>query len=67
MRNELWRLMKDEPRFDPELHAFLGRAYNLKAVADYETGAAAFVPTELARGTIATARRFVAVITALLT
>jgi uncharacterized protein (UPF0332 family) len=38
VRNELRRLMKDEPRFDFELSAFLARAYNLKAIADYETG-----------------------------
>jgi uncharacterized protein (UPF0332 family) len=35
---ELHRLTKDDPRLDIELRAFLGRAYNLKAVADYETG-----------------------------
>jgi hypothetical protein len=38
VRNELRRLLKDEPRFDFELNAFLARAYNLKAIADYETG-----------------------------
>ena len=35
---ELRRLTEDEPRFDSELRAFLARAYNLKTVADYETG-----------------------------
>jgi hypothetical protein len=38
VQNELRRLTKDEPRFDLELSAFLGRTYNLKAIADYETG-----------------------------
>ena len=38
VQSELGRLTKDEPRFDLELRAFLGRAYNLKAIADYETG-----------------------------
>lgn len=37
VQNELWRLTKDEPGFDSELSAFLGRAYNLKTIADYET------------------------------
>jgi uncharacterized protein (UPF0332 family) len=35
---EFGRLIKDDPRFGAELRAFLGRAYNLKAIADYETG-----------------------------
>ena len=37
VQNELQRLTKDEPRFDPELRAFLARTYNLKAIADYDT------------------------------
>jgi uncharacterized protein (UPF0332 family) len=59
VQNELRRLTRDEPRFDLELRAFLGRAYNLKAIADYETGPGARVPVERARATIETARRFV--------
>ena len=39
VQRELARLTKDEPGFDIELRAFLGRAYNLKAIADYETDA----------------------------
>ena len=35
---EFGRLTKDDPRFDLELRAFLGRTFNLKALADYETG-----------------------------
>ena len=38
VRGEFGRLARDDPRFDAELRAFLGRAYVLKAVADYETG-----------------------------
>ena len=30
--------MKNDPRFDVELRAFLPRAYNFKAMADYQTG-----------------------------
>ena len=66
VRNELWRLMKDTPRFDTELRAFLGRAYRLKEIADYETGPGSHVSEELARSTITTARRFVDIITELL-
>ncbi|TMJ56887.1 MAG: HEPN domain-containing protein [Alphaproteobacteria bacterium] len=66
VRNELRRLLKDEPRFDLELQAFLGRAYNLKAIADYETGPGSRVSHEVARVTIETARRYVEVVAALL-
>ena len=66
VRNELWKLTKDEPRFDAELHAFLGRAYSLKEIADYLTGPGSHVPEELARSAVTTARRFVDVITELL-
>jgi uncharacterized protein (UPF0332 family) len=66
VRNELWRLTKDEPRFDTELHGFLGRAYNIKEIADYEIGPGSHVSDELARSTIAIAQRFVDLITELL-
>ena len=36
VQRELGRLTKDELRFDLELRAFLGRTYDLKAIADYE-------------------------------
>jgi uncharacterized protein (UPF0332 family) len=63
---ELRRLTEDEPRFDPELRAFLARAYNLKTVADYETGDASQVTVEEAQQAIEAARRFVACIEELL-
>jgi hypothetical protein len=31
-------LVKNDPRFDVELRAFLPHAYNFKAMADYQTG-----------------------------
>jgi uncharacterized protein (UPF0332 family) len=43
-------LTRGEPRLDPELRRFLPQAYNLKAVADYETGPGAVVPLERGRG-----------------
>jgi uncharacterized protein (UPF0332 family) len=66
VQNELRRLTKDEPRFDLELRAFLGRAYNLKAIADYETGPGSEVTVEQAQQAIETARRFLACIGELL-
>jgi uncharacterized protein (UPF0332 family) len=60
VQNELRRLTKDEPRFDLELHAFLGRTYNLKAIADYETGPGAEVTVDQAEQAIETARRLIA-------
>ncbi len=66
VRNELWRLTKDDPRFDVELQAFLGRAYTLKEIADYETGPGSHVSDDLARSTIEIARRFFDVIVGLL-
>jgi hypothetical protein len=35
---EFGRLTKDDRRFAGELHGFLCRAFNLKVLADYETG-----------------------------
>ena len=66
VRNEFGRLVKDEPRVDADLRAFLGRAYNLKAIADYETGPDSHVSADTARQAIATARRFVECVTRLI-
>ena len=67
VQRELGRLTKDELHFDQELRPFLGRAYNLKAIADYETGPGSRVSIESARAAIDMARRFVESITGLLT
>jgi uncharacterized protein (UPF0332 family) len=64
---EFNRLAKNEPRIGQEFRRFLTQAYNMKAVADYEMGADAVIPTEHAAIAIATAERFVACIAALLT
>jgi uncharacterized protein (UPF0332 family) len=66
VQNELQRQVKDEPRFDPELRAFLGRTYNLKAIADYDTDPSTAITAEEAQETIKTAERFVARIDELL-
>jgi uncharacterized protein (UPF0332 family) len=51
--------VKDDPRVDDDLRTFLGRAYSLKAIADYETGPGSHVSVESACDAIATARRFI--------
>jgi uncharacterized protein (UPF0332 family) len=38
VQSEFSRLVKDDARVDDQIRAFLGRAYNLKAIADYQTG-----------------------------
>jgi uncharacterized protein (UPF0332 family) len=65
VQRELARLTKDEPGFDIELRAFLGRAFNLKAIADYDTGDAR-VTTEQALEAIQTATRLVETVSSLL-
>ena len=60
VQRELGRLTKDNPRVDMELRAFLGRTYQLKAIADYLIGPGSQVSPELATEAIETARRFVA-------
>jgi hypothetical protein len=49
-----------------ELRAFLGRTYNLKAIADYEIGAGSEVSPERAAEAIAAGKRFVAQMIALI-
>jgi uncharacterized protein (UPF0332 family) len=63
---EFLRLTKDDPPLPPNLRVFLSQSYNLKALADYQTGPAARVPAELAATTIEIAKRFVERIVALL-
>ena len=66
VHSEFSRLVKDDPRVDDDLRAFLGRTYSLKAIADYETGPGSHVSAESARDAIATARRFIDLIAGLL-
>jgi uncharacterized protein (UPF0332 family) len=66
VQTQFARLVRDEPRIDLDLRAFLGRTYNLKALADYETGPGAYVSMAQARAAIATALRFAAAIAALI-
>jgi uncharacterized protein (UPF0332 family) len=50
-------LTRGDARIDDELRAFLGRTYNLKAIADSETGPGAVVPLERVEAAILTACR----------
>src|SRR5262245_6385446 len=59
VQNEFLRLTKDDSHFEMELRAFLGRAYNLKTIADYGTEPGSQVSGENARDAIQAARRFV--------
>jgi uncharacterized protein (UPF0332 family) len=59
-KTEFHRLVRGDPRIDDELRAFLGFTYNLKAIADYQTGPGSKVSPELATEAIETAKRFVA-------
>ena len=59
---EFLRLTKDDPRIEAEHRAFLSRAHNLKAVADYETGPGSEISHERAAAAIETGKRFVAMI-----
>ena len=62
VQGEFARLVRDDPRFDVELRAFLPRTYNLKAIADYLTGPGSKVTVEQAQEAIQTARRFAATV-----
>lgn len=58
VHSEFHRLTKDDPRLDAQLRAFLSKTYNLKAIADYETGPGAEISAERATVAVEQARRF---------
>jgi uncharacterized protein (UPF0332 family) len=59
VQSEFHRIARDEPRIDKAFPPFLTQAYNLKAVADYETGPDSDIPPERSVAAIETAARFV--------
>lgn len=59
VQSEFHRLARDEPRIDKALPPFLAQAYNLKAVADYETGPDSDIPPDRAAAAIETAGHFI--------
>lgn len=60
VHTEFQRLTKDDQGVRPDLRVFLSHAYNLKAIADYETGPGAEVSGQQAIQALAQAQRFVA-------
>lgn len=67
VQSEFARLVRHLPAFDVGLRRFLGRAYSLKAVADYEIGHGSPVTDAQALEAIAMARQFLAAVTATVT
>ena len=66
LRAQFARIAKDEPRIDQPLSEFLGRAYELKSLADYGTGAEASISFVTAKAAVETATRFVDCIASLI-
>jgi len=59
VQSEFHRLAQREPRLDKAFAPFLNQAYNLKVVADYETGPDSDIPPERSAVALETATRFV--------
>ncbi len=59
VQTEFLPLTKDDPRVDGEIRLFLSRTYNLKAIADYETGPGSDVSAERAAAAVEDGKRFV--------
>ena len=66
LRAQFARIAKDEPRIDRPLSEFLGRAYELKSLADYGTGTESDISRATAEAAVETAARFVDCIHSLL-
>lgn len=66
VQKEFLRLTKDVPRFSLKLRGFLSQSYNLKAIADYETGPGSEISAERAIEAVETGKQFVAHIAGLL-
>jgi uncharacterized protein (UPF0332 family) len=66
VRTEFHRLIRGDMRFDDTLRDFLGSTYNLKAIADYETGPESDVSPERAKQAIEEASLFIARISTIL-
>ena len=66
VQTEFLRLTKDDPRFTIDHRIFLSQTYNLKAIADYETGPDASVSPDRAAQAVEAGRQFVAHIVSLL-
>jgi uncharacterized protein (UPF0332 family) len=59
VQTEFLRLTKDDPRFTADQRIFLSQTYNLKAIADYETGIGSEVSAERAVRAVDSGKHFV--------
>jgi uncharacterized protein (UPF0332 family) len=66
LRAQFARITKDEPRIDQSVSEFLGRAYELKSLADYGTGTEASISFATAKAAVETATHFVECIAGLI-
>lgn len=66
VQTEFLRQTKDDQRFSPELRVFLSQSYNLKAIADYETGPDSEISVERAVSAIEEGKKFVGYIAELM-
>ena len=66
VHTEFLRLTRGVPDIPSDLRGFLSHAYNLKAVAEYETANGAEVSGKQAKEAFAQAKRFVACLVTLL-
>jgi uncharacterized protein (UPF0332 family) len=62
VQTEFLRLTKDDLGFPSDQRIFLSKAYNLKAIADYETGPGSEISGEKAIAAVEGAHRFIGVI-----
>jgi uncharacterized protein (UPF0332 family) len=62
VQSEFLRLTREEGGFDPDLRRFLSQSYNLKSIADYDTGPDAVVEPGRAAEALAGAGRFLAAV-----
>jgi uncharacterized protein (UPF0332 family) len=60
VQTEFLKLTRDDPCVDGELRTFLSRAYNLKAIAEYETDPGSAISAERATAVVEAGKRFVA-------
>lgn len=67
VQTEFQRLIKDDPRFTQKLRTFLSQTYNLKSIADYETGPGSEITPERAAEAVAEGKDFVASLTLFIT
>ena len=58
---------KDNGHIDPELRTFLSRSFQLKKIADYEGGEGVQITSAQAAGTVKEGKKFVKLITGLIT